>query len=62
MTTLTELWGNVAKARDLMIDAKAMGCDGLTVPRSISLEISRISSDLINLAETIAIYYGDVVA
>ena len=62
MTALTELWGNVAKARDLMIEAKAIEGDGLTVPRPISLEISRISSDLISLAEYIALYYGDLVA
>ena len=60
MTTLTELWGNVAKARDLMIESKGMECD--SVPRAISLEISRISSDLISLAEYIALYYGDLVA
>lgn len=60
MTTLTELWGNVAKARDLMIEA--VGRDGPTVPRSISWEISRISSELIDLSEYIAAYkekYGD---
>ncbi len=58
MTTLTELWGNVVKARDLMREAKGMECD--SVPRAISLEISRISSDLISLSDLIAAYYGEL--